>query len=177
MEKHLDAEEDRNDGIQALEYANKKNISSRGYCDNKENKIIKDENKNEKEILEKDSEYIEYGESVREPKLDNNHRLRSDNKNVVVKLNKDMREIGVENNNLVMNNNDDLVRYRMKDNNNRDEAPDEETERNNKGMVCIRNAVDKLGYNRVKEKGIEVKIMVLMIELQSIWRMIIGIVK
>ncbi|CAG8788853.1 72_t:CDS:2, partial [Racocetra persica] len=28
---------------------------------------------------------------------------------------------------------------------------------NNKGMMGMRNAVDKLGYNRVKEKEIEVK--------------------
>ncbi|CAG8799800.1 13281_t:CDS:2, partial [Racocetra fulgida] len=92
LPESLDEEENRNDGVQALEYCQKstdeENVSIRGHSDDKEDKIIRDENKalichqnaditnkDVNEILEEDSKHVEGRESFGEPKLEDDYKL------------------------------------------------------------------------------------------------------
>ncbi|CAG8798844.1 6635_t:CDS:2, partial [Racocetra persica] len=100
LPESLDEEENRNDGVQALEYcqksADEENVSSRRHSDDKEDKIIRDENKalicyqnaditnkDENKILEEDSKRVEGEESFREPKLEDNYRLVFDQEKII----------------------------------------------------------------------------------------------
>ncbi|CAG8563511.1 15517_t:CDS:2, partial [Racocetra fulgida] len=172
LPESLDEEENRNDGVQALEYCQK--------------------------FADKENVSKLFGE----PKLEDVYRLVFDREKIiiisidVVGLNEDVGKISIENDNLVIDDNDDLVKCGMKNNNNGDKAHDGNVrekhdekrkytycceykfrdeaschdehldcvyksgvkiERNEKDRLDIRNRVDELEDNKVKGKEAKVK--------------------